>query len=138
MADEISHNGRILSITPRFTTVEILAQSACSACHASGLCGVSGQESKIIEVPTVPGNWTPGEEVDVCLRRSMGFKAVWLAYVIPVLVLMGVLLGLAAAGVKEWLAGLAALAATGVYYLILRLFKEKLSNEYAFYIKEKL
>ena len=33
--------------------------------------------------------------------------------------------------------GLLAIAATAVYYLLLWLFREKLSNEYIFYIKEK-
>jgi sigma-E factor negative regulatory protein RseC len=67
----------------------------------------------------------------------MGFKAVWLSYVIPLAVLLAVLLLLVGAGVKEWLSGLLAIAATAVYYLLLWLFREKLSNEYIFYIKEK-
>ena len=66
----------------------------------------------------------------------MGFKAVWLAYAIPLVVLLGVLLGLNAAGVPELASGLAAIAAVGVYYLVLWLFRDKLRNEYSFYIKE--
>ena len=48
-----------------------------------------------------------------------------------------VLLGLFMAGVKEWIAGVAAIGATLAYYLVLALFKERLSNEYTFYIKDK-
>ena len=67
----------------------------------------------------------------------MGFKAVWLAYAIPLLLLLAVVLGLYTLGVKELYAGLAGIGAALLYYLILRLFREKLSNEYSFFIKEK-
>lgn len=137
MAEIISHPGRIIEITPEFTTVQFTALSACSSCHAEGFCGVAGSEQKVIQIPTVPGPWENGQEVDVCLKRGMGFKAVWLAYVIPLILLLAVLLGLVALGVKDWIAGLAALAVTLCYYLVLRIFRESLSNEYTFYIKEK-
>jgi len=136
-SENISHTGKIVGIDPQFTTVEIISESACSACHAAGLCGVSEATTKAIQLPTTLGNWSVGQEVEVVLKRSMGFKAVWLAYVIPLLVLIAVLLVLVQLGVKELVAGLIAIAATALYYLILWLFKDKLANEYSFYIKEK-
>ena len=39
--EKVSHRGRVVQVTPEFTTVEIISSSACSACHASGLCGAS-------------------------------------------------------------------------------------------------
>ena len=68
---------------------------------------------------------------------SCGIKAVWLAYAIPLVVLMAVMLGLNAAGFGELASGLAAIAAVGVYYMFLWLFRDRLKNEYSFYIKEK-
>ena len=82
------------------------------------------------------GDWHVGQEVRVFLKRSMGFKAVWLAYAIPLVVLLAVLLGLNYAGMGELASGLIAIAAVGVYYLGLWLFRDKLRNEYSFYIKE--
>ena len=138
MAEVISHPGRIVEVTPEYTTVQFTALSACSACHAKALCeaGAEGEE-RVIQIPTTPGPWEAGQEIEVCLKRGMGFKAVWLCYVIPLLVLLAVLLGLFFAGVQEWIAGLAAVGATLLYYLVLALFKERLSNEYTFYIKDK-
>ena len=66
----------------------------------------------------------------------MGFKAVWLAYAIPLAVLLAVLLGLNAADLSELASGLIAIAAVGIYYLVLWFFRDKLRNEYSFYIKE--
>jgi hypothetical protein len=48
-----------------------------------------------------------------------------------------VLLGLNSACVGELASGLAAIGAVGVYYLFLLLFRDRLRNEYSFYIKEK-
>ena len=135
MAEVISHPGTIIDITPEFTTVKFTAPPACSSCHASGFCGASENEEKIIQIPTTLGNWEIGQEVEVCLKRGMGFKAVWLSYVIPLAVCSQCFCCLSGR-VKEWLSGLLAIV-TAVYYLLLWLFREKLSNEYIFYIKEK-
>ena len=61
--------------------------------------------------------------------------AVWLCYAIPLVVLLGVILGLMALGVAEVPSALAGLAAIGLYYLLLYLFRDKLKNEYIFTIK---
>ena len=134
---DISHIGKIVEIAPDFITVEIVAESACATCHASSLCGTADATHKAISVPATVGDWQIGQEVKVLLKRSMGFKAVWLAYAIPLAVLLGVLLGLNALGMSELASGLTAIAAIGVYYLVLWLFRDKLRNEYSFYIKEK-
>ena len=65
----------------------------------------------------------------------MGMKAVWLAYFIPLLVLLAVILGLIGLGVAEVPAGLAGIGAVAVYYLLLYLFRDRLKNEYIFTIK---
>ena len=134
---EISHIGKIVAIDADFITVEIVAESACASCHAAGMCGTADATHKAITVPATMGNWTVGQEVHVLLKRSMGFKAVWLAYAIPLAVLLAVLLGLNAAGMSELASGLIAIAAVAIYYLVLLLFRDKLRNEYSFYIKEK-
>ena len=134
--ESVSHRGKIVSVTPEFTTVEIISESACSACHASGLCGMSEYTRKAIEVPTRAwDSFEPGQEVNVVLKATMGHKAVWLAYVAPLLVLLAVLLGALSAGVSELAAGLGALGGVAVYYLFLWLFRERLRREYVFTIE---
>jgi sigma-E factor negative regulatory protein RseC len=134
--ETVSHKGRIVQVTPEFTTVEIISASACSACHASGLCGMSEYTKKAVEVPTRAWeNYQPGEEVNVLLKASMGHKAVWLAYVAPLLVLAAVLMGSLAMGAGELVAGLGALGGVALYYLFLWLFRNRLRNEYVFTIE---
>lgn len=136
-SSEISHKGRVVSITPEVTTVEIVSESACGACHAKGLCSLGDSKVKMVEVPT--SGWSdirPGDEVEVVLKASMGHKAVLLAYMIPLVLLVAVLLVAVSAGVGELYAGLAAIAAVAVYYFGLWLMRGRLRNEYIFNIKK--
>ena len=134
--NEIRHSGKILEITPDFTTVQILVSSACSSCHAKGLCGMSEEEEKVIMVPTDPyAEHNVGDEVQVLTKMTMGLKAVWISYVIPLAVLMILILSLSPVIANELILGLVALAGVAVYYFGIWLFRDRLSNEFVFYIK---
>ena len=133
---EISHRGRIVSVTPEVTTVQIVSESACAACHAKGLCSLGDAAHKEVELPTRGwDNYQVGDEVSVVLRASMGHKAVWLAYVIPLLVMVAALLGTLAAGGSELLAGGVAIAAVALWYGVVWLLRDRLRNEYIFTLK---
>lgn len=134
--NEIAHTGRIIEITPDFTTIEIIASSACSACHAKNLCGMSEDQEKQIMLATDPyADHKVGDQVEVCTRMTMGLKAVWISYVIPLAVLMILILSLSGIFENEALCGLAAIGGVGVYYFIIWLFRNRLKNEFTFYIK---
>lgn len=133
--NEIVHSGKIVDITPDFTTVQIIASSACSECHAKGLCGMSEEQEKIIMLPTDP--YTPrrvGEEVQVKTKMTMGLKAVWISYVIPLVILMILILSLSSVIGNEYLRGAVAIAGVGIYYFIIWLLRDKLSDQFEFYI----
>ena len=133
---EITHRGRIVSITPEYTTVEIVSESACAACHAKGLCSLGDSKVKQVELPTRGwDNYTVGQEVSVVLRATMGHKAVWLAYVVPLLVMVAALLGILSAGGSELAAGLGAIGAVAAYYAVIWLLRDRLRKEYVFNIK---
>ena len=140
MKNEIKHKAKVLEMTPDFTTVEIVVSSACSECHAKGLCGISEEEQKVISLPTDPyATYNVGDEVELCTKRTMGMKAVWISYVIPLMVLMILILSLsnvfAAYEQSEVIAGLGALAGVAVYYFVIWLLRGRLNNEFVFYIK---
>ena len=135
--ESITHEGRVVEVTPAVTSVEIISESACSACHAKSLCSLGESKSKIIEVPTrLRDGLVPGDKVVVELRASMGHKAVWLGYGVPLmLLLVGILLP-SALGMGEVGCGLCALGLIAVYYLVLWLLRKPLRNEYIFNIKK--
>ena len=134
--NEITHTGKILEITPDFTTVQIVVSSACASCHAKSLCGMSEDEEKVIMLPTNPyATYNVGDEVQVYTKMSMGLKAAWISYVIPLAILMILILSLSAVIESEVLRALAAIGGVGVYYFFIWLFRERLANEFVFYIK---
>ena len=134
--EEITHKGRIVAIDPEITTVEIIAEAACASCHAKGICGLGEEKVKQIMVRT--SAWNPhnvGDEVEVVLKKAMGYKAVFIAYGLPLVVLFVTLLLLTRIGAGELYAGLGALGAVALCYLVIFLFRNKLSKEYSFYLK---
>ena len=134
--NEIRHSGKILEITPDFTTVQIVVSSACASCHARTLCGMSEDEEKVIMVPTDPySEHKVGDEVQVMTKMTMGLKAVWISYVIPLAVLMILILSLSSVVGNEFILGLLSISGVAIYYFFIWLFRDKLSNEFVFYIK---
>ena len=137
MREQVKHTGRVVSMTPQLTTVEIVSHAACSECRAASVCGMPEYAEKAIQVPTSPyAKYGVGDEVQVVLKASMGMKAVWIAYFLPLLILLAVSLGLIGLGVAEVWAGLAGIAAVGVYYFVIWLMRDRLRKEYVFAIEE--
>lgn len=135
---EISHVGRILTVGPAVTTVEIISRSACASCQAAGLCTASEAAAKEITVRTDPSAaYEPGEEVQVVLRGGLGTKAVLLAYGVPLFILLILVVSLSFTKVHELAAGAAGLGGIAVWYLILYGFRDRLDREYEFYIRRK-
>ena len=137
MKKEIYHDGKIIEITPEFTSDEIISSSACSQCHAKRLSGFSEEESKVVMVPTSPYTERKvGDTVTLALKQTMGLKAVWISYVIPLIILMILVLSLSSVIDNEVWTGLAAIGGVALYYLVIWLLQDKLKNEFVFYIKD--
>ncbi len=135
-SQEISHKGRIISITPEVTEVEIISRSACGSCAVAGLCSAAEVQKKLVEVPTDPeGKYEVGQTVEVCLKQSMGNKAVWISYVFPVAILMILVVSLSDTSIGELYAGLIGIGGVGLYYFFVWLFRDKIAKDYVFYIK---
>lgn len=131
----MTHKGTIIEITPEYIRVEIINKSMCAACHAKGFCSAGDTKDKIIDVEYYNnGEFAVGDEVEVIMNRSMGFKAVWISYVVPLVILLIFLLTLQGLGLSELHSGLFSLLAVCVYYLMVYLFKDKLANKFVFTI----
>ncbi len=133
---EISHIGKVIAVDAEFTAVEIVSESACADCHAASLCGLDGMKVKVVEVPTRAGVMcAPGDKVLVNMKATMGHKAVWLAYVLPLVLLLGAVAVANALHAGELLCGLAGIVAVAIYYFLLYAFRAKLQDSAEFYIK---
>ena len=131
----VSHKGTIVEISEGNIRVEIINKSMCAACHAKGFCSAGDTKEKIIDVAYFNnGEYQLGDEVEVTMKRSMGFKAVWISYVIPLAILLIFLLTLQGLGFAELHAGLAAAVAVCVYYFVVYLFRDKIADKFVFTI----
>ena len=132
----IDHLGIVDRIEGDVAHVKINSESACSACHAKGVCGAADQEEKFLDVPLSGASYKTGEQVHVQVARRLGFKAVALGYFYPFLLLMAVLILLIVIGVSELKAGSLALLSILPYYLLLYLFRKRIESTFTFSIKK--
>lgn len=136
MAELIEHSGVVERTEGDTVYVRITSRSACGSCKARQACGLAEAQDKIVTVAT-PGaaEYAAGDAVTVGVRRSAGIRAVVLAYVGALAVLMAVLVAaIAGMGWNEGAGALAAIAGVGVYYFVLWLFRTKIEHTIQFTI----
>ncbi|MEG0788888.1 MAG: SoxR reducing system RseC family protein [Alistipes sp.] len=130
MKQRIEHIGVVKSVGNGRVCVEITSHSACGSCSARAACGMSESETKIIDVYTPQAaDYIAKEQVTVSVGRAMGATAVILAYVVPFVFLLAVLILASFLAISEGIAAISALAAVIIYYGILFLFRHKIENK---------
>jgi len=136
MAKTVSHLGVVESIDANGVLVRIESAAACGACHAKAGCAMSGAQEKLIQVRPSLQQFEVGEEVNVVMKQSLGTRAVMLAYVLPLVVLVASLLILFSVGLPEGIAGLLSLGILAAFYATLYFFRSKLDKEFNFNIEK--
>ncbi len=134
---EIKHEGIITSINNNKISISIIQKSACASCSVKGACSMSESIDKEIDVFTTDNTeWKIGERVNVCMEQSMGSKAVLIAYVFPIIVLLIALIITIELTNDEISAGIIALLSVGLYFSGVYLFKNRLNNTFQFTLKK--
>jgi sigma-E factor negative regulatory protein RseC len=133
--ETIIHPGVIDKVEGGKIFVKILSQSACSTCHAKGMCSLSEVEEKIIEVDhNHPHNYKSGDQVMVGLEQSLGKKAVLLGYFLPFVIFTVSIIVLISLIHHEGLAALISFLLLAPYYLTLYFMRDRLRREFRFRI----
>jgi sigma-E factor negative regulatory protein RseC len=130
----VNHEGIVKKIDDKFVTVAITSVSACSGCHAEGVCSVSGKQEKTIDIKG-SYNLKEGDCVIVQMEKSLGYSAIVLVYLIPLVILITTLIVFLVLELKESHAGIIALLSIFMYYISLLLCKKKINNKFAFSLK---
>lgn len=133
----IEHVGIIEKIKDNQVTVRILQQSACSGCHARNACMVADSKEKWVEITDFSGRFNKNERVIIEGKESMGYKAVFGAFVLPVVLLISTLIfTLSLWNFSETEAAISAITALVPYYLVLYLLRKKMASSFQFSIKK--
>ena len=133
---DIKHIGFVKEIRGSSLLVNIINQSACSACHAHGACTVADFQDKEIEIQNFSKTYSPGQQVTIVFRESQGFAALFFGYVLPfVLVLLTLIIALSVFN-NELIGGLLSLAILIPYYTTLWFFRHLLKKVFKFEVEE--
>lgn len=108
--------------------LSICRAEACGACKAQSACASSGGGKEIVVADDGRGREVGGEVV-LRVNRSQGVFAVVIAYLVPVVVVVGLLVILQSIGVREIVAGGAALGALVLYFVLIRIFRGRFETE---------
>jgi len=131
----IEHTGIVKSVNDSNVVVGITTHPACSGCLASGICDLSDKKKKEIRAIFNP-EVKPGDTVRVIMQRSMGFRALFLAYLLPFLIMMTILIVLTSFSVSEAISGITAFLCLIPYYLVIYLKREMIGRSFSFTIKK--
>ena len=138
MADIIKHRGIVEKVEGAHVVVRIVQTSACAACSAKGLCNASESKEKQINVFEAGASYRIGEEVVLCGSTSMGMRAVFLAFGIPMLLLLFALfVSMQVTDGDALVSSLVALFAVVPYYLVIYFMKDKLNRTFSFTIEKQ-
>lgn len=139
MSKYIEHDGTIVAqISPHKYRVKIVQQSACSTCKAASLCTVAESKEKIVEAIAIDNTHTVGDVVVIYGKLSMGYKALFMAMIIPLLLALATLIIVSQLTPNEIISGVASLAILVPYYTILWLMRGKIKQIFNFYIRHKI
>ncbi len=123
------HSGVISKIT-RDTVIVSLEQNVhCESCRAKSACGISESNTKDIEILNPNDSFSINEHVKVVLKKALGLKAVFWAYVFPFILMFSTLL-IASIFLKEWMAGVLSLSILLPYYMVLYFLKNTLKSAF--------
>ncbi|HDT11789.1 MAG TPA: Fis family transcriptional regulator [bacterium] len=128
---KVCHKGKVVNINEATVSVRIEVMSACSKCHAKGICSAADMSEKIIECIS-NDSFNKGDEVMVEMATKFGFKAVVYAFFIPFLIVVGVLLLTLPLTGSETVAAFISFAALVPYYLAIYFMKDHFSKNFFF------
>ena len=97
---------------------------------------MSDVKEKEVEIESWKGTYTKGEFVEVIASESQGFRALFVAYLLPLIILLATLIILLQTTGNESLAAISALGILVPYYGILYLLKEKIKQTLNFSIRK--
>lgn len=137
MTEIISHDAVVKAVGNEYVCVTIVQSSACSGCAARQLCNSAEAKEKDVDVYTPDASsYRVGQHVILDGRLSDGRYAAIVAYGVPLVLMLVVLVAGVALSDSEVVGALGALGAVLLYYLCVYLFmRQRLQRHFSFRIR---
>lgn len=134
----IEHTGIVKSNQNNLIQVMITQKATCGNCDAKGVCPVIDNQEKMVEVESVDSSFLIGDKVILSCQKSNIHQAVFLAFVLPFILILTTLIILQRVISNEVILGLIALSVLLPYFVILSFFKVKLRSKFKFEIRKDI
>ena len=137
MNKQIKHIGTVVRVGEGEISVLVERGTACKHCENKKSCSMTSEPNQIVTVKDKNYQaYAAGETVNVSISTSLGMKAVVLAYLLPLLVLMlSLVLGFYCFS-SELLQIVFALIPTVSYYIVLYQFRHKIEQRFRLMISK--
>ncbi|MDE5945275.1 MAG: SoxR reducing system RseC family protein [Rikenella sp.] len=134
----VRQSATIVRLSDREIEVEVCRPEACGECKARSVCSEGGGQGKRMTLLNDGQGYTVGERIILVMRREAGLKAVVIAYLVPVFVIVASLLGFQAAQVRDTVAAVATLGVLGLYFLVVRLLRGRIDRQLTIEIEKEI
>jgi len=132
MSKKIEYRGVITAIRSGILQVEVRDATPCESCSAQSSCCMSGSREKRVEIPFTSGDYRLGDEVTIVGKASMEFKAVFIAFVLPLILILVTLLIGSSMGADERRAALISFVGLVIYFLGIFLLRDRIKGTFTF------
>jgi sigma-E factor negative regulatory protein RseC len=131
MISEISHEGIVQSAEKDGITVLLSPSISCTGCQSEKSCRISGSDKKIVKVE---GSFDilPGTRVNVSMKQAQGYSALFLGYILPLIIVVAALIISLSVSSNELLSGVVSLAILLPYYGALYLLRKSIGRKFTF------
>lgn len=137
MGVTIDYCGVIERMEGHHVFVKVVPQPACTGCKAGSMCMAAAGGKQIIEVLADEADvFHVNDPVTLSGQNSMGQQAVWLAFVIPLILVVAVILFTTFLQWEESISALTGLSLLFPYYIVLYLLRNTLKKTFVFTIKK--
>lgn len=127
----------ITDIKNNTLVLQINQDSMCAHCGQNSSCMLKDSCQKQIEINVKnPSLYKIGQELEIELNSNASFYALFFAYMLPLVFLLGAFLGFKLLNFEEITCGIFAIICLIPYYLMLWFFREKISGKIEFYIND--
>jgi sigma-E factor negative regulatory protein RseC len=132
----IEQKGVIEEIANGRAKVRISSFTACSDCHAQNSCVFFGNTTRYIDVPVHEDEFCKGESVQISIKRTHGLKASILAYLIPFVIMIIILILLSFFHINELISGVVAMLTVFLYFLAFYFFRNRMHKAFTFILSK--
>lgn len=134
----IRQSATVIRVDAAEIEVEVCRPEACAACKAKSVCSEGGGEGKRMTLVNDGQGYQVGEQIQLVMRRSAGLKAVVIAYLVPVVLVVAALLIFQATSMSDTTAALLTLGILVLYFVIIRLLRGRINNQLTIEIEKEI